>query len=128
MFAASIQGEGVLAKSKSQSGLRYNAGLIPHGEPIHGCGSCVRDLPPTGFSEWELGPCQAERSPIFPPLFLVRTAIDPTKLATCFSLTRPWEDNLRVNQSTQNIIIISKQPVAPKTHICRLSPTIIVRQ
>ena len=31
MFAASIQGEGVLAKSKLQSGFRYNAGLIPHG-------------------------------------------------------------------------------------------------
>ena len=29
MFAASIQGEGVLAKSKSKR-TRYNAGLIPH--------------------------------------------------------------------------------------------------
>ena len=69
---------------------------------------------PTGLSEWELGPCQAERSPIFPPLFLVRTAMDPTKLATFSSLTRPWKNNLQVCQSTKSIIIISKQPAAPK--------------
>ena len=83
---------------------------------------------PTGLSGWELGPRHTERSPIFTPLFLVSTSIDPTKLATCWSLTQLWENNLQMCQSTQNIIIISKQPVAPKTHICRLSPTIIVRQ
>ena len=57
----------------------------------------------TGRSEWELGPRHAERSPIFPPLFLVTTAIDPKKLATCWSLTQPWENNLQMHQS----IIIS---------------------
>ena len=82
----------------------------------------------TGLSEWELGPHHAEQSTIVPPLFLVRTAIDPTKLATCWSLTRPWENNLQMRQSTQSIIIISKQLAAPKTHILRLSPSIIVRQ
>ena len=82
----------------------------------------------TGLSEWDLGSCHAERSPIFSPLFLVRIAMDPTKLATCWSLTQPWENNLQMHQSIQSIIIISKQPVAPKTHILRLSPSIIVRQ
>ena len=77
-------------------------------------------LLPTGFSEWELGPCHAEQSPIFPPLFSVRTAIDSTKLATCWSLAPSWENNLQMHQSTQSIIIISKQSVAPKTHILRL--------
>ena len=65
--------------------------------------------------------CHAEWFPIFPPLFFVRTAIDPTKLATCWSLTWPWENNLQIQQSTQSIIIISKQPVAPKTDALRLS-------
>ena len=69
---------------------------------------------PTGLSEWELGPCHAERSPIFPPLFLVRTAMDPTKLATCWSLTQLWENNLQMSQSTQSIIIITKQPAGSK--------------
>ena len=82
----------------------------------------------TALSEWGLGPRQAEWSPIFPPLFLVRTAIDPAKLATSWSLTPPWENNLQMRQTTQNIIIISKQPAAPKTHILRLNPSIIVRQ
>ena len=58
-----------------------------------------------------------ERFPTSPPLFLFRTAIGPTKLATCWSLTRPWENNLQMPRSTQSITIISKQPVAPKTHI-----------
>ena len=31
MFAASIQGEGVLAKKEVLKWPRYNAGLIPHG-------------------------------------------------------------------------------------------------
>ena len=44
MFAASIQGEGVLAKSKSQSGLGTMQAWFPTEEPIHGCGSYVRDL------------------------------------------------------------------------------------
>ena len=44
MFAASIQGEGVLAKSKSQSGLGTMQAWIPTGEPIHGRGSYVLDL------------------------------------------------------------------------------------
>ena len=58
-----------------------------------------------------------EQFPTFPPLFLVRTAIDPTKLATCWSLTQPWENNLQMQQSIQSIIIISKQSEVPKTHI-----------
>ena len=91
-------------------------------------GPVCQTLLPTGLSEWELGLRYAEWSSIYTPLFLVRTAMDPTKLATCWSLTQLWENNLQMRQSTQNIIIISKQPVAPKIHICRLSPTIIVRQ
>ena len=59
----------------------------------------------TGLSEWELGPRHTEQSPIGPPLFLVRTAMDPTKLATCWSLTRLWENNLQLHQSTQSINI-----------------------
>ena len=43
MFAASIQGEGVLAKSKSQSGLGKMQAWFPPGEPIHGHGACVPD-------------------------------------------------------------------------------------
>ena len=58
-----------------------------------------------------------ERFPTSPPLFLFRTAIDPTKLATCWSLTQPWENNLQMQQSIQSIIIISKQSEVPKTHI-----------
>ena len=83
---------------------------------------------PTGLSKWELGPCHVKQSPIFPPLFLVRTTIDPTKLATCWSFTQHWENNLQVCQSTQSIIIISEKPEASKTHILKLSPSIIVRQ
>ena len=44
MFAASIQGEGVLAKSKSQSGLGTMQACFSVGEPMHGHGSCVPDL------------------------------------------------------------------------------------
>ena len=36
MFAASIQSEGVLAKSKSQSGLDTMQARFPTGEPIRG--------------------------------------------------------------------------------------------
>ena len=46
MFAASIQGEGVLAKNKSQSGQRAMQAWFPMGEPIHGHGSCVLDPAP----------------------------------------------------------------------------------
>ena len=46
MFAASIQGEGVLAKSKSQSSLGTMQARFPTGEPISGCGSCVLDTAP----------------------------------------------------------------------------------
>ena len=63
---------------------------------------------PTGSSEWDLGPCHTEWSPIFSPLFLVRTTMDPTKLATFWSLTQPWENNLQMCQSTESIAIISK--------------------
>ena len=93
-----------------------------------GVGPMCRTSLSTGLSEWELGPHHAEQSTIVPPLFLVRTAIDPTKLATCWYLTGPWEKNLQICQSTQSIIMISKQSAAPKTHILRLSPSIIVRQ
>ena len=82
----------------------------------------------TGLSKWELGPRHTAQSPLFPLLFLVRTAIDPTKLATCQSLTGPSQNNLQIGQSIQSIIIISKQSVAPKTHILRLISLIIVRQ
>ena len=44
MFAASIQGEGVLTKSQSQSGPGTMQAWFPTGEPICGCGSCVPDL------------------------------------------------------------------------------------
>ena len=44
MFAASIQGEGVLAKSKSQSGLGKMQARFAMGVPVHGHGSCVLDL------------------------------------------------------------------------------------
>ena len=44
MFAASTQGEGVLAKNKYQSGLGTMQAGFPMGEPICGCGSCVLDL------------------------------------------------------------------------------------
>ena len=46
MFAASIQGEGVLAKSKSQSVLGTMRALFPMGEPIRGCEFCALDLAP----------------------------------------------------------------------------------
>ena len=62
MFAASIQGEGVLAKSKSQSGLGTMQACFPMGEPICGVGPVCQALLPTGFSEWELGPCHTEWS------------------------------------------------------------------
>ena len=74
------------------------------------------------------GPTPRRTVSYIPPLFLVRTAMDHTNLATCWSFTGPWENNLQMHQSTQSIIIISKQPVAPKSHILKLSPTIIVRQ
>ena len=64
MYAASIQGEGILAKSKSQSGLGMMQAWFPTGEPICGRGSCVPTSLPTGLSEWELGPRHAEWSPI----------------------------------------------------------------
>ena len=64
--------------------------------------------------------CQAGRFPVIPPLFLVRTS---TKFATCWSLIWPWENNLQMHRSVQSIVRISKQPVAPKTHILRLSPS-----
>ena len=44
MFAASIQGEGVLAKSKSQSGLGKMQAWFPTREAICGCGFHVPDL------------------------------------------------------------------------------------
>ena len=50
MFAALIQGEGVLAKSKSQIGLGTMQAWFPTGEPIRGCGSCV----PTLAFHWPL--------------------------------------------------------------------------
>ena len=51
MLAASIQGEGVLAKSKSQSGLGTMQAWLPTGESIRGRGSCVPDL----TFHWPLG-------------------------------------------------------------------------
>ena len=44
MFATSIQGEGVLAIRKSQSGLGKKQAWFPAGEPIRGRKSCVPDL------------------------------------------------------------------------------------
>ena len=63
MFAASIQGEGVLAKSKCQSGLGTMQAWFPSGEPVLGRGSCVQTSLSTGLSEWEPGPRHAEWSP-----------------------------------------------------------------
>ena len=77
----------------------------------------LRSLP-TGFpsGSWATFPT-CGTVPYVSPLFLVRTAVGPTKLATCWSLTRSWENNLRMQQNTQSIVIISKQLVAPKTHV-----------
>ena len=48
-------GWGSFSKSKSHSSLGTMQAWFPMGEPVRGCGSCVLDLVPTGFSEWELG-------------------------------------------------------------------------
>ena len=111
-------GWGSFSKTKSHSGLGSMQAWFSAGEPIHGCGPCVPDLAPHWPFRVGAGlhlPYHMDRFPIFPPLFLVKTAIDPIKLATCWSLTQPWENNWQMHQSTQNII--SKQPVAPKTYI-----------
>ena len=63
MFAASIQGEGVLAKNKSQSRLDTMRARFPTGELIHGHGFCVLDLAPN-WPEWEPGLLHPEQSPI----------------------------------------------------------------
>ena len=55
--------------------------------PPVGMGPVCQTSLSTGLSKWELDPRHTERSPIFPPLFLVRTTIDLTKIATCWSLT-----------------------------------------
>ena len=40
---------------------------FPTGEPVHGRGSCVLDLAPTGFSKWELGYISyVWNSPLYP--------------------------------------------------------------
>ena len=116
-------GWGSFGKSKSHSSQGTMQVWFPPREPIHGHGSCLLDLAPHWVFRGGAGPHfpHVEWFPIFSPLFLVRTAVDPTKLATCWSLTLPWENNLQMQQSTQSNTIISKQPVAPKTHILRLS-------
>ena len=48
-FAALIQGEGVLAKSKPQCRLGTMQVWFPTGEPICGCGSCVLPCSPPVF-------------------------------------------------------------------------------
>ena len=66
MFAASIQGEGVLAKSKPQSSLDITQAWFTTGKPICGPGSC---MPPHAcrFSEPGLSyirHCHADWFPI----------------------------------------------------------------
>ena len=107
---------------------RYNEGVIPHMKTyLWVWVLCAEPRSPLAFlsGSWA-GAIQ--KSPIFSPFFLVRTTMDPTKLAICWALTRPWENNLQMRQSTQSITIISKKTAAPKTHIFRLSPTVLVRQ
>ena len=55
MFAASIQGEGVLAKSKSQNSLGTMQAWFPWENLSVGVGPACRTSLPTGFSEWGLG-------------------------------------------------------------------------
>ena len=43
------------SKSKSHSSLGTMQAWFPMGEPVYGCGSCLPNLVPTGFSKWELG-------------------------------------------------------------------------
>ena len=43
------------SKSKSHSSLGTMQAWFPTGEPVRGCGSCLPNLTPTGFSKWELG-------------------------------------------------------------------------
>ena len=45
---------GSFSKSKPHSSLCTLQAWFPTGEPVCGHGSCVLDLAPTGFSEWEL--------------------------------------------------------------------------
>ena len=100
-----------------QSG--YNAGLISHWRIYPWMWVLPTNLAPHWLFRVGAEPHfpYLEQFPTSPPLFLVRTAIDPTKLATCWSLTRPWENNLQMQRSIQSIFIISKQPEVPKTHI-----------
>ena len=77
-FAASIQGEGVLAKSKPHSSLGTMRAWFPTGKLIHGLGSCVPTCSPPVFQirGWEHSPWHMDRFPIAwetstPPLFFV---------------------------------------------------------
>ena len=103
------------------------------GKMICGPGSCV--LPhiclfsKPGLSY--IGICHADWFPIPPHLFLVRTAtvVRPTKLATCWSLIQPWENNLQMQQSTQSIIRITKQPSGskdPHSQVMFIKPIFLV--
>ena len=55
MFAASIQGEGVLAKSKSQSGLGTMQPDSPQESLSVGVGPVCQTSLPSGFSKWGPG-------------------------------------------------------------------------
>ena len=43
------------SKSNCHSSLGAMQTWFPMGEPVHGLGSCMLNITPTGFSEWELG-------------------------------------------------------------------------
>ena len=62
MHQTSIQGEGVLAKSKSQSSPGTMQARFPTGEPFHGRGSCVSDLAPHWLFRVRAGsmPCRMD--------------------------------------------------------------------
>ena len=75
MFAASIQGEGVLAKSKSQSGLGTMQPDSPWENLSVGVGPVCQTPLSSGLSKWELGPRPVEQSPILVLLFFILLSI-----------------------------------------------------
>ena len=62
MFAASIQGGGVLAKASLIAASTQPRPEAPQENLSVGVHPMCQTPLPTGFSEWELGPCHAEQS------------------------------------------------------------------